>query len=88
LTTEHVEHHVYFADVFQPVAVKVHEDCRTQTEHGLPVGGAASADHSSPCLTRQLHRNRTNAPGSAVNQDGLPGPEMAVGEQSLPCCQG
>ena len=79
LTADHVEHHVYFADVFQPVAVQVHEDFRAQTEHGLPVGGAAGTDHPSPRLARQLHRDRTDTAGSAVNQDGLSRPRVVRG---------
>ena len=41
----------------------------------------------APALARELHRDRTDAACGAVDQDGLPGREMSVVEQTLPCGQ-
>ena len=65
--------------------VQVDEEMRAQIEHRLAVGGAAGADHPSPRLAGQLHRERSDAAGSAVDEDRLPRREPSVNEKSLPC---
>ena len=85
MTAEHVEYHVDFANVLQPIMVQVQEEMRTQIEHGLTLGSAAGTDHQSPRLAGQLHSDRSDASGGAMDDDRLPRRESSVDEKSLPC---
>ncbi len=57
---------------------------RAQAEDGVPVGGAAGADHAGSRLVCELDGDRADRAGGAVDQDGLPGDEAGVVEQALP----
>ncbi|NEA63980.1 hypothetical protein G3I56_15590 [Streptomyces sp. SID12488] len=73
VAADHVEHDVRLPGVLQPVGLQVEERVRAQVEHGVPVGGAALADHPGSGFAGGLDGDRADSVGRAVDQDGPDG---------------
>ena len=87
VTADHVEHHVGLAGVLHAVGLQVHKLLDSKAERTVPVGGPAGSDHPGADLTGKLHSERADAARGAVDQCGLPGEEVGVVAQGLPCRQ-
>jgi hypothetical protein len=85
VAADHVEDHIGFTGVLQAVGLQIHKLLDAETEGTDSVAGPTRSDHPRTGLTGELHSDRADAARGPVDERGLPGAQVRVDEQGLPC---